>query len=211
MDVEEALARLKAAPSYAPVSQLGIPAAVLRKLSSLPKYGELVIDGYRKRLTRSEVDERLPLYLEELKRRLRAAVVPGGDRVNRQQVAESVGVSYSAVRNRTQEGHEDYMPAFARAERSIYDEAVANLEDLHLWLVSQPAEGEDGWTATTGFSVKQLNSQNQVLRLRHSDYKDTKQVNVSGQIGHMHIHGMLTQELGEISGRFEKPVKELTP
>ena len=212
MQVEEALAKLRAAPSYAPVSQLGIPSPVLEEMSSLPEYDQLVIDGCRKRLTRPEVDERLPLYLDRLKKCFRSSLAPGGVRINRQQVAESVGLSYSAVRNRTQQGHDDYIPAFAKAERSIYDEAVCAIEDLHLWLVGQPAEGEEGWGAMTGYSLKQLNAQSQILRLRHADYKDTKQVHVSGQIGHMHIHGMLCDELAETSGRFEKPVaiKELT-
>lgn len=205
MDVEEALARLDAAPSYTPVCQLGIPPPLLEEVSSLPRYGELVVDGYRKRLTRAEVDKRLPRYLEELEKRLGASVAPGGVPVNRQQVAESVGLSYSAVRNRTQEGHDDYLPDFARKEKAIYSRILYDTEDFYIWLVRQPAAEIE----KLGYSVKQMNPVKELLRLRHPDFKDSRQVHVTGQIGHMHIHGMLTEELSAISGRFEKPVKEL--
>ena len=207
MDAEEALARLRAAPSYAPVSHLGIPPATLKGIASLPEYRRLVVDGRRKRLTRSEVDARLPRYLELLQERLRASVSPGAERVNRQQVAEAVGLSYSAVRNRTQEGHDDYMPDFAKAERAIYDEIVRDTEDFYIWLVRQPVSVSE----EEGYSVKQMNPVKELLRLRHPDFKDSRRVHVTGEIGHMHLHGMLADELKEISGRFEKPVKELAP
>lgn len=198
MDVAAHLERIREAPSYARVADL-VPAEALPALEAVPEYGALVIAGKRKRLTRAEVDERLPRFLEILGEQLEGAFTAGGGPVDRRAAAKEAGISYEVVLQRSWPESDTFDAEFAGRLKLLRQAEAEAAADLVLWMSHTSwKEFED-----KGYHVKQLQPSITLLKAYHPDFRD--QVRVSGRVDHVHAH--LVAELGAIEERTKPPAK----
>ncbi len=201
---DAALDRVRAAPFRAEVADYLDP-ETLAELEARPEWGALVTaGGKRKKLTRPEVEARLPLYLEEIYRRLEK-----GEVVDRRRSALAVGLPYGCLKARTREGSALYDPPFARLEKQLLDAQLDAAEDVLHYLLRT----DEKTLSEEGYTFKQANHIIAALRLRRPNWRDVSRI----ETRHLHLHGnmgvkgdkLLVGELNKLASRFQPPAPVL--